>query len=90
MTGYISEIEGGSMFATSYCLMFIFHSRLEMTPITYLTSFGQNKQELKFITVPEKFYPYIDHQDLQCFEDACNTVLEGKKKEAGYFYSLHD
>ena len=81
-TGYIYETEGGSMFATSYCLMFNFHSKLEMTPITCLRSFGQNEQELKFITVPEKFYPYINYDDLRCFEDACNTVLEKKKKQA--------
>ena len=80
-TGYISEIEGGSMFAMSYCLMFNFHPKLEMTPITCLRSFGQNEQALKFMTVAEKFYPYINHDDLRCFEDACNTVLEKKKKQ---------
>ena len=30
--GYILEIEGGSVFVTSYCLMFSFHPKLEMTP----------------------------------------------------------
>ena len=64
-TGYISEIEGGSMFTTSYYLMFNFHPKVEMTPITCLRSFGENKQELKFITVPKKFYPYINHDDLR-------------------------
>ena len=54
-TGYISEIEGGSVFATSYYLMFNFHPKLKMTPITCLRSFDQNQQDLKFITVPEKF-----------------------------------
>ena len=49
-TGCISEIEGGSMFAKSYCLMFNFHPKLEMTPITCLRSSCQNEQELKFIT----------------------------------------
>ena len=39
-TGYISEIEGGSIFATSYWLMFNFHPKLNMTPITGLRSFG--------------------------------------------------
>ena len=88
-SGYISEIEGGSMFATSYCLMFNFHPKLEMTPITCLRSFGQNEQELKFITVPEIFYSYINHDDLRCFEDACNTDLE-KKKEAGHLHTSYD
>ena len=41
-TGYISEIEGGSLFATSYCLIFNFHPKLKMTPITCLRRFGQN------------------------------------------------
>ena len=53
-----------------------------MTLITCLRSFGQNKQELKFITVPEKFYPYVNYDDLRCFEGAWNTVLEKKKKQA--------
>ena len=60
MTGYISEIEGGSMFATLYCLMFNFHPKLKMTPITCLRSFGQNEEELKNITIPEKFWPYTN------------------------------
>ena len=81
-TGYVSDAESGSMFATSYCLMFNFHRKLEMTPITCLRSFGQNEQELKFITVPEKFHPNINRDELRCFENACNTVLEKKKKQA--------
>ena len=32
-TGYISEIEGGFMSATSHCIMFNFHPLLEMTPL---------------------------------------------------------
>ena len=55
-TGYISEVEGRSVFATSYCLMFTFHLKLNMTPITCLRSFGQNGKELKLITNPEKFW----------------------------------
>ena len=39
-TGYISEIESGSMFATSYSLMLNSYPTLEMTPITCLRSFG--------------------------------------------------
>ena len=39
-TGYILEIEGGSIFATSYCLMCNFHPKLKMMPITCLKSFG--------------------------------------------------
>ena len=46
-TGYISETEVGSMFAMSYSLIFNFHPKLKMTPITCLRSFGQNEQELK-------------------------------------------
>ena len=60
--GYVSEIEGGSMFATSYCLTFNFHPKLEMTPITCLRSFAQNEKELEFITIPQKFWPLIDHE----------------------------
>ena len=48
------------MFDTSYWLMFNFHPKLKMTPIKCLRSFGQNEQELKFITVPEKCCPYIN------------------------------
>ena len=51
-TGYISEIEGGSIFATLYCLMFKFHPKLKMMPITCLRSFGQNEEELKYVTIP--------------------------------------
>ena len=40
-SGYISEREGGAMFATSYCLMFNFQPKLNMTPVTCLPSFGQ-------------------------------------------------
>ena len=79
-TGYISEIEGGLMFATSYCLTFNFHSKLEMMSITCLRSFGQNEQELKFITIPQKFWPYIDYDDLLCFKNGCDVVLEKKKQ----------
>ena len=81
-TGYISEIEGESMFVTSYFLMFNFHPNIEMTPFTCLRSFGQNEKGLKFITLPEKSYPYINDDDLRCFEDVSNTVLEKKKKQA--------
>ena len=81
-TGYISGIEGGSVFATSYCLMLNFHPKLKMTPITCLSSFGQNEEELKNITIPEKCWPYINKGDLKCFVDACETVLEKKQKQA--------
>ena len=81
-TGYISEIEGESMFVTSYFLMFNFHPKIEMTPFTCLRSFGQNEKGLKFITLPEKSYPYINDDDIRCFEDVSNTVLEKKKKQA--------
>ena len=81
-TGYILEIEGVSMFATSYCLMFDFHPMLQMTHITCLRRFGPVENELKFLTIPEKFYPYIDLDDLRSFRDACNVVLEKKQKQA--------
>ena len=68
------------MFATSYCLTFNFHSKLEMMSITCLRSFGQNEQELKFITIPQKFWPYIDYDDLLCFKNGCDVVLEKKKQ----------
>ena len=52
-----------------------------MTPITCLRSFGQNEEELKNITIPEKFWPYINKGDLKCFMDACETVLEKKEQK---------
>ena len=83
-TGYISEIEGGSMFATSYRLTFNFHSKLEMMSITCLRSFGQNEQEVKFITIPQKLWPFTDHDDLLCFKNGCDVVLEKKNKSKQY------
>ena len=47
------------MFATSYCLMFNFHPKLEMTPVMCLRSFGQNENELKHVTILEKFFPIL-------------------------------
>ena len=80
-TRYISEIDGGSMFATSCCLIFNFHPKLKMTPITCLRSFGQSEEELKHISIPEKFWPYIKKGDLECFKDGCDSVLlKGKKQ----------
>ena len=77
-----AEIEGGSMFATSYCLTFNFHPKLEMTLITCLRSFGKNEDELKFITIPHKPWPYTDHDDLLGFKDGCDVVLEKTQKQA--------
>ena len=62
--------------------MFNFHSKLKMTPITYLKSFGQNEEELKHFTIPEKFWLYKNKGDLKCFMDVCETVLEKKQKQA--------
>ena len=62
-TGYISEVEGGSMFATSFCLMFSFRPKLNVTPITCLRSFGQTEKEPKFVTIPKNFWQYIDKTD---------------------------
>ena len=70
------------MFATLYCLMFNFHPKLDMTPITCLRSFGQNKKEPKFITISIKFWSYINHDDLRCFGDACDNVVEKEQKQA--------
>ena len=58
-TGYISELEGGSMFAASYCIMFNFHPLLEMMPVVCSRSFGQNEKELKFVTILEDYFQYI-------------------------------
>ena len=62
--------------------MFNFHPKLKMTPITCLRSFGQNEEELKNITIPEKFWSYINKGDLKCFMDVCETVLEKRQKQA--------
>ena len=62
--------------------MFNFHPKLKMRPITCLRSFGQNEDELKNITIPEKFWPYINKGDLKYFMDACETVLGKKQKQA--------
>ena len=81
--GYISEMEGSSMFATSSCLIFNFHPKLKMTPITCLRSFGQTEEELKHISIPEKFWPYVSKGDhLECFIDGCESVLLKEKKQA--------
>ena len=69
------------MFATSYVL-FNFHPKLNMTPIICLRSFGQSENELKHITIPEKFCKHIDHNDITCFADACDTVLKKEEKQA--------
>ena len=62
--------------------MFNFHPKLKLMPITCLRSFGQNEEELKNITIPEKFWPYINKGDLKCFMEVCETVLEKKQKQA--------
>ena len=53
-----------------------------MIPITCLRSLGQTEEEFKFITIPEKFYRSIDNDDLICFRDACDDVLQKMKKQA--------
>ena len=75
-TGYISELEGGSMFPTSYCIMFNFHPLLEMTSVVCSRSFGQNEKKLKFVTIPEDYFQNIDTDDYKCFLDQCNEVLK--------------
>ena len=65
-TGYISEVEGGPMFAIPYCLMFNFHPKLNMRPITCLRSLGQTEKELKFITIFGNFWQYINKTDYRC------------------------
>ena len=56
-----------------------------MRLITCLRSFRQNEEELKFITIPQKFWPYIDHDDL-CFKDGCDIVLEKKESNQYHLY----
>ena len=53
-----------------------------MMPITCLRTFNQNEEELKYITIPEKFWTYINRGDLKSFMDAGDTVLEKKQKQA--------
>ena len=55
--------------------MFNFHSKLNMLPVNCLHSSGQTEEELKFMKITEKFYRYIDNDDLICFRDACDDVL---------------
>ena len=79
------------MFATSYCLTFNFHPKLEMTLITCLRSFGKNEDELKFITIPHKPWPYTDHDDLLGFKDGCDVVLEKNTKASNinFMYDIN-
>ena len=86
-TGYISELEGGSTFATSYCIMFSFHPLLEMTPVVRSRSFGQNEKELKFVTIPEDYFQYIDTVDYRCFLDLCDEVLKKQKNKPSPHYA---
>ena len=79
-TGYILELEEGSMFATSYCIIFNFHPLLEMMPVVCSRSLGQNEKELKFVTIPEDYFQYIDTDDYRCFLDQCNEVLKKQKQ----------
>ena len=89
-TGYISELEGGSMFATSYCIMFNFHPLLEMTPVVCSRSIGQNEEELKFVTIPEDYFQYIDTNDYRCFLDQCDEVpKKQKKKKTSHLHIMH-
>ena len=80
--GYISELEGGSMFATSSCILFNFHPFLEMTPVVCSRSFSQNEKELKFVTIPQDYIQYIDTDDYSCFLNQCDEVLKKQKKQA--------
>ena len=86
-TGYISELEGGSIFATSYCIMFSFHPLLEMTPVVRSRSFGQNEKELKFVTIPEDYFQFIDTVDYRCFLDLCDEVLKKQKNKPSPHYA---
>ena len=64
-TRYIYENEGVSMFAMSYCVMFNFHPKLKMTPITFRTD-----RSLNVLLFPKNFFPYINHDNLRSFKDA--------------------
>ena len=47
------------MFATSYCLIFNFYPKLEMTPVTCLRSFGQNEMTLNMSLSRKNFFPIL-------------------------------
>ena len=81
--GYISEVKGGSMFVASCCLMFNFHPKLDMTPISCLKSLGQNEKELQFITIPQK------SSQFKMFW-GCLQQCSREKTNAGVLYPLHD
>ena len=54
-TVYNSEIEGGSMFATSYMMMANFDPHLIRSPIISVGSLRQNENELKKCLFPNNF-----------------------------------
>ena len=61
--------------------MFDFHPLSEMTPLICSRSFGQTEKELKFVTVPENYFQYIDRDYYRCFLDQCDEVLRKEKKQ---------
>ena len=75
------------MFATSYCIMFNFHSLLEMTPAVCSRSFGQNEKELKFVIIPEDYFRYTDTDNYKCFLDQCDEVLKKQKNKPSPHYA---
>ena len=62
--GYMSDIEGASMFSISCVSMFNFHPKLSMSPIIFLRSFRQSENELEHISIPENFHGCIEHRDI--------------------------
>ena len=62
--------------------MFNFHPLLEMPLIVCSHSFGKIEKELVFVTVPDKYFQYIDRGDYKCFLEQCDKVLKKEKKQA--------
>ena len=62
--------------------MFNFHALLEMTPVVCSRSFGESEKELKFVTILEDYFQYIDTDDYRIFLDQCDEVLKKNKKQA--------
>lgn len=41
----------------------------------------EDEKELKFVTVPENYFQYIDRDYYRCFLDQCDEVLRKEKKQ---------
>ena len=49
-------------------------------------------RKLKFVTIPEDYFQYIDTVDYKCFLDQCEEVVKKRtnKKKASYLHIMHD